>query len=62
MKASLSIHFSRTSQPPKLTPRRNGIAEAVAVAEVLVDELVADEAEADFDFEVVIETNVEDGF
>ena len=41
MKTSLSIQDSRTSQPPRLTPRRNGIlvlaaAEAVLLVAVLV--------------------------
>lgn len=65
VKASLSIHFSRTSQPPRLTPRRNGIDVAVAVAEVLVNEVVevdVEGVEVDLDFDVVTETNVEDGF
>jgi hypothetical protein len=50
VKASLSIHFSRTSQPPRFTPRRNGIVVAVNEEEVEV-ELV---------FEVGIDTDVEE--
>ena len=39
MKASESIHFSRTSQPPRFTPRRKGIfALAVGVTEGAVVE------------------------
>jgi hypothetical protein len=38
LKRSLSIHFSRTSQPPRFTPRRKGI-EVLDVAVVVVDGL-----------------------
>lgn len=62
MKTSLSIHFSRTSHPPKFTPRRKGIVVAVAEMEILVEDVVEDEVEVELDFEVVMETKVEDGF